>query len=287
MIFTVTLNPSLDYIMRVGGISEGAVNRSVGEKIVAGGKGINVSRVLARLGSDNVALGFTAGFTGAQIIRELDGVCATDFVELSEGNSRINVKLKGAAEPNIETDINADGPKITGRDFERLFAKFQGLRDGDALILAGSAPRSAGADIYARILEPLSDKKIFTIVDASGDLLASALARRPFLIKPNLAELEELCGSRFEDVEAIIKGAETARARGARNVLVSMDRRGALLVSERGIFIEPVEAVQAANTTGAGDALVAGFAAAYLKSGDFQVALKAGVETARSQLSAE
>ena len=275
MVYTVTFNPSLDYVVRMGSIRLGEVNRTSSEELLCGGKGINVSIVLQHLGIESVALGFTAGFTGAEIergVREM-GIEA-DFLRVKKGFSRINVKIKAGE----ETEINGVGPEITGADIRMLMEKLDDLQDGDLLVLAGSIPGSVPADIYEKILKRLTGRRVLTAVDATGDLLRRVLPYKPFLIKPNVHELEELFGIPLHTDGEIAAHARRLRAEGARNVLVSMAGAGALLVTEEDEMLR-LSAPQGRviNSTGAGDSMVAGFLAGYLKTGSLREAFRVGV----------
>ena len=273
MIYTVTFNPAIDYVVRADGIKLGSVNRTASEEIYFGGKGINVSAVLAELGVKSKALGFTAGFTGEAIengVRDM-GIEA-DFVRLPEGNSRINVKLRAAE----ETEINGQGPHISDEALAELFAKLDNIRGGDTLILAGSIPNSLPSDIYERILERLSGRDIRFVADATGKLLLNVLKYRPFLIKPNNFELGELFGAGIQNDGDIIKYASELQKAGARNVLVSMAEKGALLLDETGdIHRCGVCRGELKNSVGAGDSMLAGFIAG-IDSGDYDYALRLG-----------
>ena len=289
MIYTVTLNPAIDYVMTLPCFKEGTVNRSANEEIFFGGKGINVSVILNRLGVPSTALGFTAGFTGAAIEQGLsvEGI-STDFVRLSAGNSRINVKLNSVH----ETEINGQGPVITDDDLRLLFHKLETLREGDVLILAGSVPSTLPNDIYEQILSRLSDRGILFVVDAAGDLLTNVLKYRPFLIKPNHIELGEIFDTEITSFEQAAEYARELQMQGAGNVLVSMGSQGAVLLDENGAVI-PMKAPKgtAVNTVGAGDSMLAGFVAGYLDGGDYSHALSlataAGAATAFSKGLAE
>ena len=231
MIYTVTFNPAIDYIVHTGTMQVGQVNRSQGEELYFGGKGINVSFVLHELGLPSKALGFVAGFTGAAIeagIQE-QGI-ATDFVHLDSGFSRINVKIKSGE----ETELNGQGPNISEAAVAELFEKLNQLQDGDILILAGSIPNTMPADSYEKILAHLSDKKIKVVVDATKDLLLKVLPYHPFLIKPNNHELGELFGVTLHSIEEIATYAKKLQEMGAQNVLISMAGDGALLIDETG-----------------------------------------------------
>ncbi|MBR4509359.1 MAG: 1-phosphofructokinase [Ruminococcus sp.] len=259
MIYTVTFNPAIDYVVHTDSLSEGGVNRSEYETMFIGGKGINVSAVLAELGVRSIVLGFTAGFTGIAIER---GVCSmgieADFVRLPRGNSRINVKIK----TGIETELNGQGPDIDEKAIEQLFAKTDRFSEGDTLILAGSIPKTLPSDIYERILARLEGRDIRCVVDATGDLLLNVLKYRPFLIKPNDIELGEMFGAELRTDGDIIKYAAKLQELGAVNVLVSMAERGALLLDENGkVHRREAFRGEVRNSVGAGDSMLAGFVA--------------------------
>lgn len=273
MIYTVTFNPAIDYIVHTGTMQVGQVNRSQGEELYFGGKGINVSFVLHELGLPSKALGFVAGFTGAAIeagIQE-QGI-ATDFVHLDSGFSRINVKIKSGE----ETELNGQGPNISEAAVAELFEKLNQLQDGDILILAGSIPNTMPADSYEKILAHLSDKKIKVVVDATKDLLLKVLPYHPFLIKPNNHELGELFGVTLHSIEEIATYAKKLQEMGAQNVLISMAGDGALLIDETGKqHVCGVCKGTVKNSVGAGDSMVAGFVAGSMQ-GDYEAALKLG-----------
>lgn len=273
MIYTVTFNPAIDYVVHTDEMKIGSTNRSVREEMYFGGKGINVSVVLKELGVDSKALGFTAGFTGEAIEKGLSRMgIDTDFVRLERGNSRINVKIKAAE----ETELNGQGPDIDDRALAALFEKLERLSDSDTLILAGSIPSSLPADIYERILERLSGKKIRTVVDATKNLLMNVLKFRPFLIKPNNHELGELFGRALETDEEIEKYARELQRMGAANVLVSMAGDGAMLIDELGITHRcGVCSGTVKNSVGAGDSMLAGFLAGF-PNGGYDYALRLG-----------
>ncbi len=273
MVYTVTFNPAVDYIVHTKELIPGATNRSDSEEIYFGGKGINVSIVLSELGVKSKALGFAAGFTGEAIEKGVaeKGIDA-EFVHLKEGFSRINVKIKSGE----ETELNGQGPKITDEAIAELFAKLDEIQDGDTLVLAGSIPSSLPADIYERILERLSGKKIRAVVDATKDLLLNVLKYRPFLIKPNNFELGEIFGAEMKSTEDIVNYAGKLKEMGARNVLVSMAGDGAVLLDENGqTHVCGVCRGRVKNSVGAGDSMVAGFIAGCEK-GDYEYALKLG-----------
>ena len=274
MIYTVTFNPAIDYVMNVPGLVPGEVNRSKEEYVFFGGKGINVSLVLRELGRDSTALGFIAGFTGDAIRRGVeDAGVKSDFIRLENGLSRINVKIKAST----ETDLNGKGPDISEKDLQKLFEKLDTLKDGDILVLAGSIPPDLPENIYETILARLSDKSITFVVDATGDLLKNVLVYKPFLIKPNHHELGEIFGKTLKNTDEIAHYAKEMQKMGARNVLVSMAANGALLVDETGrVHIIGTAKGKAVNSVGAGDSMVAGFLAGYLEKNDYSYALALG-----------
>lgn len=273
MIYTVTFNPAIDYVVHTGEMKLGMVNRSTSEQMYFGGKGINVSMVLADLGVESKALGFVAGFTGNAIEQGISAMgIKTDFVKLKHGNSRINVKIKSCD----ETELNGQGPDIDEAALVQLFQKLDRLQDGDTIILAGSIPDSLPSDIYEKILMRLSDRKIKTVVDATKELLLNVLKHRPFLIKPNNHELAELFGVTLTNNEQVAEYAAKLQEMGARNVLVSMAGDGALLLDENGILHKyGVCKGVVKNSVGAGDSMLAGFVAGLL-DGDYEYALKLG-----------
>lgn len=276
MIYTVTFNPAIDYVVHTNEMQVGLVNRSESEEIYFGGKGINVSIVLKELGIKSKTLGFVAGFTGNAIeegIRE-KGI-ETDFIHLDNGFSRINVKIKS----DEETELNGQGPKISDKAISLLYEKLDALSDGDILVLAGSIPRTLPSDIYERIMEHLSEKNIRTVVDATKDLLLNVLKYKPFLIKPNNHELEEMFGVKLNGMEDIVTYAKKLKSMGAVNVLVSMAGDGAILVDEYGnVHTCGVCKGKVKNSVGAGDSMVAGFIAGSA-DGDYEYALKLGTAT--------
>ncbi|MDD7218928.1 MAG: 1-phosphofructokinase [Clostridia bacterium] len=275
MIYTVTFNPALDYIMRMDQpLQIGETNRSGTEDIFYGGKGINVSRVLCALGEENTALGFAAGFTGKVIEEELKKLgIKTDFIFVKNGFSRINVKIKGEK----ETEINACGPKIDGSEVELLFEKIHAIEDGDYLVLAGSIPGSLPNDIYEKILEKVSRKQVHTVVDATGSLLRRTLCYHPFLIKPNRQELSDLFNVNIKTDEETVFYARELQKEGAENVLVSMGGEGSILIDrEQNACKLPAFFGVLRNSTGAGDSMVAGFLAGYKQTGNMETAFRLG-----------
>lgn len=274
MIYTVTFNPALDYVVFLDELKTGDINRSVRESIFYGGKGINVSTVLNTLEFETTALGFTAGFTGKAIEEGLSEMgIHTDFIHLPEGNSRINVKVKHGE----ETEINGQGPVITPEAIEALFARLDRLTDKDVLVLAGSIPNTLPSDIYERILARLDGKGIRIAVDATKDLLLNVLKYHPFLIKPNNHELGEMFSTVCETTEEIAHYARELQKMGAGNVLISMAGDGAILITEDGECMQiGTPEGKVVNSVGAGDSMVAGFLAGYEKYGSYREALKSG-----------
>ncbi len=274
MIYTVTFNPALDYVVRLPKLLTGEVNRTETDSLCFGGKGINVSAVLKELGVESVALGFTAGFTGKALCTFLQKAgIRTDFVELESGNTRINVKIKA----ETETDINAGGPPIPKAAFETLMQKLNALHPSDMVCLSGSIPHALPKNTYETILERLQNRGILFTVDATGELLLRVLRFQPFLIKPNHQELSEMLGRTLKTESELFCGAAELQARGARNVLVSRAGEGAILLTESGEK-HTIPAVQgkAINSVGAGDSMVAGFLAGWLQKSDYAYALKLG-----------
>lgn len=265
MIYTVTFNPSIDYIVRLEQFTPGEINRVNYEQILPGGKGINVSIVLKNLGHDSTALGFLAGFTGTAMQQQLRSFGVTeDFVRLDEGFSRINVKIKAER----ETEINGQGPKIPPEAQRALFEKLDRLKRGDTLVLAGSIPNTLPDDIYERIMERLAERSIRIIVDATKGLLLKVLKYGPWLIKPNNHELGEMFDTELKTEEELIAHAKKLQAMGAKNVLISMAGEGALFLTESGeSFKSPAPKGTLVNSVGAGDSMVAGFLAGYEESG--------------------
>ena len=274
MIYTVTFNPAIDYVVRMDQFILDTVNRTTAEEIYYGGKGINVSTVLKELGQDSVALGFIAGFTGNEIAQGLkkQGI-QTDFICLKEGMSRINVKIKAQQ----ETEINGQGPHIDAQALEALFQKLDLLQKDDVLILAGSIPSSMPEDSYEQIMKRMDGKGILTVVDATKNLLVNVLKYHPFLVKPNNHELGEIFQPVLKTSDEIVEAAKKLQQMGARNVLISMAGDGAILVAENGEIHQigvPKGTVQ--NSVGAGDSMVAGFMAGYLEKNDYLYALRLG-----------
>lgn len=275
MVYTVTFNPAVDYLVYLSEMKLGAVQRADREVYYFSGKGINASKVLTALGVENTALGFLAGFTGRAIADALtaEGI-RHDFSYLPSGNTRINVKIRHG----METDLNCQGPDIPKSAIEAFYEKLKALQAGDLLILAGSVPKSLPKTVYADVMRQVEGRGVTVIVDADGDLLRNALSCRPFLIKPNREELEALLGREMDSEDALTEGARELQRRGARNVLVSLGGDGAILLSESG-EVYRMDAAQGdcVNSIGAGDSMLAGFVAGYLGSGgDLSHALRLG-----------
>ncbi len=286
MIYTVTFNPSLDYIVSMKDFELGKTNRTTKEQMLAGGKGINVSTVLKNLGIPNVALGFIAGFTGKELVRmaENDGLTCK-FIQLENGFSRINLKMKDFD----GTEINGMGPVIDEQAVEQLMNQLRELKEGDVLVLAGSIPASMSDSIYRDIMAELSGKGIEFVVDATKDLLLNVLEYHPFLIKPNNHELGEIFGVELKTRESVEPYARKLQEMGARNVLVSMSGEGAVLIDEKGqVFMLPAPKGKLVNAVGAGDSMVAGFIAGWSESKDsyhaFKMGISAGSASAFSEL---
>lgn len=285
MIYTFTPNPSLDYIIGVDNYQNGAVNRTAYEKLMPGGKGINVSIVLKNLGISSTALGFCAGFTGEKIKEMLnDKGIISDFIDLKNGNSRINVKIKA----NDETEINAQGPDVDDNAIDKLLTKIKSLQKGDFLILAGSIPKNLPKTFYKEILSYVSDR-VNTVVDATGELLLNTLPFSPFLIKPNKFELEEIFNIKLDNENKIKSAAKKLQEMGAVNVLVSLGGEGAVLLTENNEFYKLFAPKgKVINTTGSGDSMVAGFISGFIEKNDYLYALKRGIASgSASAFSAE
>lgn len=274
MIYTVTLNPSIDYIVRLDQLVSGITNRTTSEEYYYGGKGINVSCVLAELDLDSTAYGFVAGFTGKAIESGIrNDHIITDFIKLKHGISRINIKIKAGQ----ETEINGQGPHISDSELERLLQKIDRITDGDTLVLAGSIPNTMPDDVYERMMERVKDKKVRIVVDATRQLLVNSLKYKPFLIKPNRQELSEIFDTEIKTEDDIEHYAKELQKRGAQNVLISLGGEGAMLIDEFGVKHKAgVLKEKVVNTVGSGDSMVAGFVAGYMKQHDYGYALKLG-----------
>lgn len=277
MVYTVTLNPALDYEVLVDGFRAGGLNRTSREHMHFGGKGVNVSTVLHNLGVETVALGFVAGFTGRALEDGLKaGGVRTDFVRLEEGLTRVNVKIRSGGGAG-ETEINSQGPPIPAQALEALLRKLDGLGEGDVLVLAGSLPAGLPSDVYQTILARVEGRGVLTAVDAARDVLRGVLPYRPFLVKPNIAELGELFEKDPLTEEEVLSCAGSLQAQGARNVLVSMGGEGSLLLDETGGCRRlGVPRGTVRHTVGAGDSMVAGFLAGWLTSRDYETAHRLG-----------
>ena len=276
MIYTLTLNPAIDYVVQLdGSLTPGAINRSREEAYQFGGKGINVSNVLRALCMDTTALGFIAGFTGRALEQGLrDMGLPTRLIPLAQGYTRINMKVKGAE----ETEINGAGPVITPQAMEQLYSQLDTLQAGDVLVLSGSVPANLPEDTYGQLLARVANRNVLCVVDAAGAQLKNALPYKPFLIKPNLPELQALLGRELAGDDAMVAAARALQNMGARNVLVSMAGDGALLAEETGrVRKMPCPSGQVRNSVGAGDSMVAGFLAGWLRTGDMGHALRLGI----------
>lgn len=275
MIYTLTINPSLDYVMEMDELNPGKMNRSKSEYILPGGKGINVSQVLSQLEVKNVAILPVAGFTGDKLLKMLsEKDIDSDAVFLKEGDTRINVKVLGGK----ETELNAGGPALSENEKADLMQKLERLQDGDYLVLSGSVPAALGNDFYAKMMESLQDKKVNVVVDTIGGNFRSALRKKPFLIKPNKEELEDFFETRAYTKEQLLCLAGQLREMGAKNVLLSLGPEGAMLLTEEGkVFERKAPKGTVINSVGSGDSMVAGFLAGYIKTKDMEIALKWGV----------
>lgn len=281
MIYTVTFNPAIDYIAEVNNLKMDEINRATSEKILAGGKGINVSVVLKNLGIESIALGFIAGFTGKEIKRKVEefGI-KTDFVYIPDKFSRINVKLQSnvAGLMSGETAINGEGPKISEKEIEELMEKLDKLEKEDYLVLAGSVSRNMKDDIYEEICNKVKEKGAKIVADATGKLLVNVLKHNPFLIKPNREELEEIFEDKIETNEEIILYAKKLQEMGAENVLISMDQDGAILITkDKKVLHSKAPKGQVVNSVGAGDSMVAGFLTGFISYDDYEKAFKMGI----------
>ena len=276
MIYTVTLNPALDYIMQVDELKIGETNRSQREAIMPGGKGVNVSYVLKQLGHESIALGFVAGFTGKQLINELkQREMRSDFISVERGATRINVKVKGI---DKETEINGSGPQIPAIALQVLIIQMERLKPGDVLVLSGSIPKTISEDIYERLMVRLEGRDVRIIVDTTGEALVKTLKYHPFLVKPNHHELGEMFGVSIKNKSDARIYAQKLQQMGAENVLVSLGADGAVLLDEQGnVFECDAPHGNVKNSVGAGDSMIAGFLAAYLETEDYEKAFYMGV----------
>ena len=274
MIYTVTLNPSIDYVVKVKKLVKGHINRVNEEHVYPGGKGINVTRILKNLDNDSIALGFVSGFTGDYIINSLEELnLESNFIKVKDGFTRINVKIKSEE----ETEINGQGPQISDEELNRFYEVIDQLVDGDILILSGSIPSCLDERLYEDIMKRVEYRDIKVVVDATKNLLLNVLKYKPFLIKPNNNELAEMFNVELNNTEDIIFYAKKLKEMGAQNVLISMGKDGALLVSEDNqVFLSSVAKGEVVNSVGAGDSMVAGFISGYLKSNNYEEALRLG-----------
>ena len=281
MIYTITFNPAIDYIAEVNDLKNNEINRAISEKILAGGKGINVSIVLKNLGIESVALGFIAGFTGNEIKRKVEefGI-KTDFVEIPNKFSRINVKLQSKLDGNVinETAINGEGPKILEQEVNELMKKINLIQKEDFIVLAGSVSRNMKDDIYEKICSKVKEKGAKIIADATGKLLVNVLKHNPFLIKPNKKELEEIFNKEIKTNEEVVVYAKKLQEMGAENVLISMDKDGAILITkDKKMLYSEAPKGKVVNSVGSGDSMVAGFITGYINFHDYEKALKMGI----------
>ena len=280
MIYTITLNPALDYIIKLKELVPNEINTSESEYIIPGGKGINVSIILKRLDVESVTLGFISGFTGKEIQKLVEKEkIQTDLINLEEGHSRINVKI---LENEKETAINSKGPLVDNKSIENLYQKLNNLKENDILVLSGSIPKGIKEDIYEEICEKIKDKNVKIVVDSTKKLLLNTLKYRPFLIKPNHHELGEMFNVQILNQDQAIEYAKKLQQEGARNVLVSMGEKGSVLLDENGKVYKKdiIKNRNVVNTVGAGDSMVAGFLAGYLKYKNYEDALKLGIASA-------
>lgn len=278
MIYTMTFNPSIDYMVTVDHFQLGEVNRTASEYLLPGGKGINVSIVLNNLGLESTALGFIAGFTGQEIKKRIedDFNVKTYFIDVRNGYSRINFKMKS----DEESEVNGNGPLITEEHLQQLYNQLDQLKEGDILVLSGSIPKCVSNDIYNYIMKKLSNKGIEIVVDATGDLLMNVLENKPFLIKPNNHELGEMFHVKLSGLNDIVKYAKKLQEMGAKNVLISMAGDGALFICQNGkVYFSEAPKGTVKNSVGAGDSMVAGFIAGYVQTHDYINAFKMGVAT--------
>ena len=283
MIYTITFNPALDYTVQVEEFEIGKINRTKSENILAGGKGLNVSIILKRLGIENTALSFIAGFTGKELERKIKQYnIKTDFIEINNGYTRINVKISSLKKNSLiqerETALNGNGPEITQEDIDELLEKIKKINSEDIVILSGNVPKCINEDIYEIICKELNEKNVKFVVDASQKLLMNCLKYKPFFIKPNKDELEETFNTKIKTKKEIIIYAKKLQEKGAQNVLISLGGDGAILLTEKNeVYYSNTPKGQVINTVGAGDSMVAGFVAGYLKKKDYKEALKLGI----------
>lgn len=275
MIYTLTMNPSLDYVMEMETLSVGKMNRSKHTYILPGGKGINVSTVLTNLGVENVAILPVAGFTGKKLLELLrEKKICYDVIEIDGEDTRINVKVLG----DKETELNAKGSALSDTEIEKLLCKLEALCENDILVLSGSIPSNLGTSFYETVMKRVNKKGIKVVLDTIGEGFLKALSKEPFLVKPNQIELEEMFDKKIETKEELVLLAKKVQDMGAKNVLVSLGGEGAMLLTEDGdVIFEKAPQGKVINTVGAGDSMVAGFLAEYTKTHDFAMALKMGI----------
>lgn len=275
MIFTVTFNPSLDYIVRVDEMRLGTINRTNYEQLLPGGKGINVSIVLGNLGHPSRALGFSAGVTGVALEKLLaDTGVDADLVHVKVGFTRINAKVKAIE----ETELNGQGPRIAPEDVDALFSKLDILGQDDTLVISGSVPNTLPSDMYEQVMERLAGRGVRIVVDAERDLLTRVLPYRPFLVKPNNYELGDIFGVTLKTRDEVVPYARRMQEMGAQNVLVSMAGEGGVLVAADGqVYQSPAAKGTVVNSVGAGDSCVAGFLAGLMETGSYQTAFRMGL----------
>ena len=275
MIFTVTFNPSLDYIVRVDEMRLGTINRTNYEQLLPGGTGINVSIVLGNLGHPSRALGFSAGVTGVALEKLLaDTGVDADLVHVKAGFTRINAKVKAVE----ETEINGQGPRIAPEDVDALFSKLDVLGQDDTLVISGSVPNTLPSDMYEQVMERLAGRGVRIVVDAERDLLTRVLPYRPFLVKPNNHELGDIFGVTLKTRGEVVPYARRMQEMGAQNVLVSMAGEGGVLVAADGqVYQSPAAKGTVVNSVGAGDSCVAGFLAGLMETGSYQTAFRMGL----------
>lgn len=283
MIYTITFNPALDYTVQVEEFEIGKINRTKSESILAGGKGLNVSIILKRLGIENTALSFIAGFTGKELERKIQQYnIKTDFIEINNGYTRINVKISSLKKNSLiqerETALNGNGPEITQEDIDELLEKIKKINSEDIVILSGNVPKCINEDIYEIICKELNEKNVKFVVDASQKLLMNCLKYKPFFIKPNKDELEETFNTKIKTKKEIIIYAKKLQEKGAQNVLISLGGDGAILITkDNEVYYSNTPKGQVKNTVGAGDSMVAGFITGYLKKKNYIEALKLGI----------
>ena len=279
MIYTVTFNPALDYVVDMDSFVVGDINRTIKETVYPGGKGINVSLVLRNLGFDSIALGFEGGATGGMLVQMLNDLkCQTDFIHVQDGQTRINVKIRANKGSFPETAINGQGPRISDQELKAFYKRLDMLRDGDILVLAGSIPSSLSQEMYRDILSYLSDRNVEFVVDATGQLMMNVLEYRPFLVKPNDQELAETFGVKIETKDDIWYYAGQMQKLGAKNILISLGGSGAMFLGENGMRLEmKAPEGKLVNSVGAGDSMVAGFLAGWIKHKDYREAMRLGV----------